>query len=286
MNRILMAASPLRRTFWLAALVLLLADTPPPSAPGARWTEPKSGLEFVALPGGTFHFGCEPQDAQCADNERPGRRATVQPFWLGTTDVTVAAYAKCVAAGACVAPNVPSGKDDWSRNCNWRVNGRENHPVNCINWLRALTFCRWIGGRLPTAEEWEYAAKGGESRIYPWGDDTVTGQRANFCDRNCRDALPESAKREWEYSKWIDDSQDDDFAATSPVGSYPAGISRFGLLDMAGNVLQWTSTNYDASTKEARGGSWNNLAQFLRASYRYSRVPANGNVNLGMRCAL
>jgi len=210
----------------------------------------------------------------------------VQPFWIGTTLVTVAAYAKCVDTGACVAPNVPTGKDDWSRNCNWRASGKENHPVNCLNWFRALTFCRWIGGRLPTAEEWEYAAKGGESRIYPWGDDSVTGLRANLCDRNCRAALPESAKKEWEYSRWIDDSQDDGYAATSPVGSFPAGISRFGLLDMAGNVLEWTSSNFDAKTKEARGGSWNNLAQFLRSSYRFSRTPANGNVNLGTRCVL
>ena len=125
--------------------------------------EPKSGLEFAWLPGGTFHFGCEPGDTECYDHEKPGRTVTVAPMKMARTEVTVSAYRKCVDSGACTVPNSDRAP------CNWGKSGRENHPVNCVDHAQATSFCRWIGGRLPTAEEWEFAAKGGQSRVYPWG---------------------------------------------------------------------------------------------------------------------
>lgn len=221
--------------------------------PGQTKVEPKSGLEFVYLPGGTCHYGCEPQDTQCESDEKPGRSVIVQPFWMGKTTVTVAAYAKCVSAGACTPP-VPG-----CRVSNWQVGGREDHPVNCIDWNQASAFCGWIGGRLPTAAEWEYAAKGGESRIYPWGNDAPDGNRAFF-------GMPYPGD------------------GTAPAESHGGGASKHGLLNMAGNVWQWTSSNYDATSKELRGGAWCNDARLLRASDRFRSLPAGTGAFVGARC--
>ena len=200
---------------------------PTSHGPGWRFDSP-SGLDFVAVEGGSFHFGCEPQDADCSDDERPGRPVDVAPMWLGRTEVTIDAYARCVHAGKCAPPSTGGA-------CNWGVAGREQHPVNCVDWTAASTFCQFVGGRLPTAEEWEYAAKGGGSRIYPWGDEAVTDRRGNFAD----------AQYKTRYPRAFDvPGQDDGWVETAPVGSYPAGATRHGLLDMTGNVVEWTASTY------------------------------------------
>jgi formylglycine-generating enzyme required for sulfatase activity len=214
--------------------------------------EPTSGLEFVHLPGGTFHFGCEPQDHQCAFDEKPGRAVTVAPSWIGRTDVTVAAYARCVSERACTAPDTRS-------HCNWTVAGRERHPINCVDWNQAMAFCEWIEGRLPTSEEWEYAAKGGQSRIYPWGDETPDASRACY-DKTCP-------------------------GGTAPADSHPEGASRDGLLNMAGNLWQWVGTEEELQHTELRGGSWTTDASRLRASYR-DRYAGSGLFGVGFRCVL
>ena len=231
--------------------------------------EPRTRLEFVYIRGGDFNFGCEPQDTHCFADEKPARRVEVASFWAGRTDTTVAAYSACVQAGACRAP--AAGGD-----CNWNVAGREKHPINCIDWSQAKVFCEWIGMRLPTADEWEFAAKGGQSRIYAWGDEPVTAKRANYCDNQCH-----LAHVDW---TWTDPNQDDGWAATSPVGSYPAGQSRHGLLDMAGNTSQWTSSDYDGKSKQARGGGWDIYPRYLRASVRIPLRASDWFDNVSVRC--
>lgn len=192
-------------------------------------------------------------------------------FWLAKTDVTVAAYERCVNAGACNKPNTDKETCNYGR--------RRDHPVNCVDWNQANAFCSWIGGRLPSAEEWEYAAKSGESRIFPWGNEPVSAQRANFCDRRCHQANPDF--------KYFDDSMDDGYAATSPVNAFPAGATKWGLLDMAGNVWNWTASDYDAKTKELRGGGWNVRPQALRASNRgWGDDPSYRDDHIGFRCGL
>jgi hypothetical protein len=109
-----------------------------------------SALELMQLPGGVLTGG-----------NFPGER--VAPFSLGKTAMTVAAYANCVSAGACSAPNTGDS-------CNWNT-GRTDHPVNCADWNQAQTFCAWIGRRLPTSQEREWAATGGDGRGYPWGNE-------------------------------------------------------------------------------------------------------------------
>jgi len=253
-----------------------LVEQPPEAAADDRMirmrADPASGLEFVLLDGGPFHAGCEPQDADCSDDERPGRPATVSSMWLGRTEATVDAYRRCVNAGKCALPNTGGA-------CNWGVAGREHHPINCVDWASATAFCSYVGGRLPTAEEWEYAAKGGESRIYPWGNQEVSDQRANFADLQYK-------KR---YPRGLDvPGQDDGWIETAPVGTYPAGATKQGLLDMAGNVVEWTASEYISGEREARGGGWatESRSRRLRASYRTGRPPSFWHATFGFRCRL
>jgi formylglycine-generating enzyme required for sulfatase activity len=144
--------------------------------------------------------------------------------------VTVAQYKACVDAGACTAP----GKGVfWSFGCNWGVAGRENHPVNCVDWNQAEAFSRWAGGRLPSEAEWEYAARSaGKNWTYPWGDEKPTCERAvtSVC----------GAK------------------GTAPVCSKPKGNTLQGLCDLSGNVWEWVRDRYHESYAGAPvdGGAW------------------------------
>ncbi len=190
---------------------------------------------------------------------------TVATFWMDRTEVTVAAYDRCVAAGACTAP---APIDGWP--CNWGEPGRESHPINCVDWEMAETYCHWAGGRLPTEAEWEYAARGTDGRTYPWGNETPSAQ---LC--------------------W---SGIEARAGTCPVGAFAGGNLPFGLADMAGNVWEWTSDCYRSySGRRAagrchdrvdRGGSWgDNGSAWFHASFRDRLAPSNRSAYLGIRCA-
>ena len=202
---------------------------------------------MVAIPAGTFTMGCVAGDSSCDSSEEKQHLEQVSAFSLGKTEVTVAAYETCVNAGACTVPVATLDHCNWGR-------GLGNLPVNCVSWHQAVSFCTWMGGRLPTAAEWEYAAKGGEPRIFPWGNESPEG-RANF-----------------------------DMSGTMPVGSYPQGASKWGVLDLAGNVWEWTASDYEGG-KEVRGGGWNSEPQDLRTSNRLRGDPSFGYINFGFRCA-
>lgn len=124
-----------------------------------------------------------------------------------------------------------------------------------------------MGAELPTEEQWEYAAAGEARRIYPWGDE-FDGTRLNFCDVNCP------------YS-WKDTAVDDGYQYTAPVGNYTTGASWVGVLDMAGNVWEWTSSSpYDDSV---RGGSWVNNQYDVRVSDRIWGNPVGRDDFVGFR---
>jgi formylglycine-generating enzyme required for sulfatase activity len=261
------------------------AQTPPPAKQNAPHDHPimrlegKSGLNFVKVFDGSGHLGCASADSACVANEKPARELGIGGFWIGQTEVTVAAYAACAKARVCAKqPEKRDVKETYT--CNWH-NRRHKHPMNCIKWDEAAQFCSWIGGRLPTAMEWEYAARSGEDVIYPWGNDPVTGTRANLCDKNCQRALVSKSRIK------PDLSLDDGWAGTSPVGSYKDGASRWGLQDMAGNVAEWTASTLEGTNeKEIRGGSWASPARDLRSSRRSSAAPQKVEASLGFRCAL
>ena len=169
------------------------------------------------------------------------------------TEITVAQYRACVDVDRCSPP----GDDEW---CNWSMAGREHHPVNCIDWSQAKAVCRWLGGRLPTEDEWYAEASNGGTRRYPWGDEEVNCERAIWrkgCGRE---------------STW-------------PVCSRPEGNSVSGLCDMSGNVWEWTATAGDESRRVVRGGSWlYDYPDALRAAERGRNVPTDRNNHLGARC--
>lgn len=195
-----------------------------------------------------------------------GEGQVVASFLLDTTEVTVAAYERCVAARVCTVPT-----SDWDE-CNWRHRAeRGRHPVNCVDWTQATAYCQWQGLRLPTEAEWEFAASGTEGWTYPWGE-------AEPREQLCWEGNP---RRLGEQS-------------TCPVGSYPAGATPLGVLDMAGNVWEWTSTaevlpgGVDAYV--LRGGGWghDDLSSVVavRNVDREVHPPSHAATDVGFRCAM
>jgi formylglycine-generating enzyme required for sulfatase activity/predicted Ser/Thr protein kinase len=237
---------------------------PPPAAgprPGAIQKHGKDEAEMVYIPPGTFTMGDTHGDGDPA--EKPASKVTLNGFWIDRFDVTFDQFAKFVQA----ANYKPQG--------NWeQQKGRGgNHPVVNVTWNDALAYCRWVDKRLPTEAEWEYSARGQESRKYPWGDQWDPS-RARF--RGNRGG-----------------------ATTAPVGNYPTGASPFGVLDMAGNVWQWTASlekpyPYVATdgredlrasgSRVSRGGSWLGDSEFLRTATRDFLSPTSKNDKLGFRC--
>lgn len=221
---------------------------------------------------------------------------------LDKYEVTVESYRQCVDAGCCVAHCTPNGDGQgealWNEYCNYDKEGRDKHPMNCVDWTNADAYCRWVGKRLPTDVEWAYAAYGDEARKYPWGNKGPDKQRANVCDASCRKALQERG-RPWRAFHELDDG----FPGTAPVGSFPDGASQFGALDMGGNVWEWVGDWFSPQprllpSKEnptgpasgerrvVRGGSWNDTdATELENQTRHGFHPPNRFVNVGFRCA-
>ncbi|MDO8303690.1 MAG: SUMF1/EgtB/PvdO family nonheme iron enzyme, partial [Sedimentisphaerales bacterium] len=142
-------------------------------------------------------------------------------------------------------------------------------PVERVTWHEADAYCKKVGKRLPTEWEWEKAAKAGSRTAYYWGDTAESG-KANFCDRNC--------EGDWKSSQF-----DDGYKNTSPVGSYaPNG---YGLYDMAGNVWEWTASDYDnTGRKVLRGGSWNDSPYDSRTAFRVNYEIGSRHIHNGFRC--
>src|SRR5512138_1584078 len=181
------------------------------------------GMPQMYIPAGTFHMGG--MDVRRAPNETPDHDVTLNAFWMDQLEVTNAMYALCVSAGACTPPQNFKSQRRPSYYDNPEF---KDYPVIYVAWIQAKTYCEWAGRRLPTEAEWERAGRGDDFRTFPWGEDKADGLRANF-------------------NMLVGD--------TSRVGTYPAGASPFGVLDMAGNAAEWVNDFYTASY--ANAGSLN-----------------------------
>lgn len=252
------------------------------------------GMQFI--PAGTFKMGSDTGEA----DERGDEPTRVEAFCMDTTEVTVAAYQACVKTKGCVeAPTTTvqwpvAGTTLWSQFCNANRAGRENHPINCVDWAMANGYCEKNGKRLPTEREWEYAARGTDGRTYPWDPKLGEPRKGllNGCGPECVALLKSKGQPAWTTLLYV---EDDGFPDTAPVGSYPEGKSPFGLLDMAGNVWEWTSsfykTNYKSKTEDTRsrmirGGSWlNSEAPGVSTSKRGTNAPTDRSSYVGFRCA-
>ena len=197
-----------------------------------------------------------------------GGEEAVDPFLMDRTEVTVDAYGKCVDASACTepAPDAAYG--------NWGVEGREYHPVTQVTWEQARAFCEWRGALLPTEEEWQWAATGGDAaRTYPWGHELPTCERAVLNDGDTRAGkIPFGCGQ----------------GGTWAVGAKsPAGDTRDGLQDMAGNVWEWTDSWPDADLEQRiiRGGGWGDSeAGVFQAAHSGSHHRSGYSYFLGFRC--
>lgn len=209
---------------------------------------------MVHVPGGTFTMGARTRAEVKSDPAL--RTVTVAAFDLDTNEVTVSDYAACVDAGLCVIGSVVQPT------CNYGHAERSNHPMNCVDWSEASVYCHAQNKRLPTEEEWEYAARGGgEERAYSWGS-------AEPAQQLCWSGI---TKRD----------------GTCPIRSFAAGA--YGLYDMAGNVSEWTSSPSSSDRRDTRvyrGGGWSDArALDFRGAYRDAHAPSNRDGDLGFRCA-
>jgi serine/threonine-protein kinase len=272
--------------------------------PGGSWIAEKDAAAMIHVPAGDFTMGT----MDVWDEERPIHTVNLDSYWINKTEVTNAMFARFIAetgykTDAEKAGNgwVANDKGKWvkAEGADWQhprgpgsgIDGLDNHPVVQVSWNDAKAYCEWAGLQLPTEAEWEKAARGTDERKYPWGNDvTSPGGRLNFADKNLG-------------VNWANANVDDGYEFTAPVGSYPAGASPYGALDMAGNVWEWVADRYneyyyqrseaknpagpDAGEKRVlRGGSWFNDIRDTRATYRVAEYPGESYQDLGFRCIL
>ena len=230
--------------------------------------------DMVFVPAGKFWFGCnEDVDKECEFDEKPGASTDLPGFRIDRNEVTVARYRRCVDAGQCSQDGLSTpwydGADQprFAEYCNWGKPGRDDFPINCLDWGQARDFCRFENKRLPSEREWEKAARGTDGRKFPWGNKLEPGQAANI-------TRPQGAR-----STKLGRQN-----GTVAVGTFSDGASPFGVLDMAGNVAEWCEDEYSRLTKAVRGGSWGDLPRFARASNRDGRALLGRYGYVGLRC--
>jgi formylglycine-generating enzyme required for sulfatase activity len=224
----------------------------------------------IFIPPGEFLMGSTESDKYATSDEKPQHKVTLDGYWMDKTEVTNAMYRKCVEVGSCKVP-----QDIQHYNIKHYNDPKyDQHPVGSVDWNQAKGYCAWVGGRLPTEAEWEKAARSTDRRIYPWGNDPPDSTLLNF-NQNIYD--------------------------TTAVGSYPKGVSRYGLLDMAGNALEWVNDWYDESYyknspqsnpqgpssgrgRVLRGGSWYDEGSDVRTASRGCDFPDDHYYLSGFRC--
>jgi len=233
---------------------------------------------MVYIPAGNFIMGSKSDEG--SDNERPQHNVYLDAYFIDQYEVTNAEYYRFwLADGAGSSSHTPGG--DWPG----VATEKPNHPIVYVSWFDATAYAEWAGKRLPTEAEWEKAARGTDARVYPWGNDFNL-----------------NIGRIMVHANYSDGGKVDGYDGTSPVGSFPTGVSVYGCFDMAGNVWEWLADWYDANYyskspvknplgpgageyRVLRGGSWYVNIGSLRCAYRLADTPADRYSSLGFRCA-
>jgi formylglycine-generating enzyme required for sulfatase activity len=228
--------------------------------------------EMILIPAGEFLMGSDPhKDRYAEDNEQPQQTLYLPGYYLAKAPVTNAQYAAFVQATGHQQPK------HWEGGKPPRA--KEDHPVVYVSWYDAVAYCNWLAEvtgkpyRLPSEAEWEKGARGSDGRVYPWGN--------RWGKKRCN-------------------SEEGSKGDTTPVGAYPEGASPCGLLDMAGNVWEWTRSitkeyPYDpedgredleaAGSRVLRGGAFLNCEWFVRCAYRLRDFPDYRGRDYGLRVA-
>lgn len=245
----------------------------------SRWTE--LDIEWVSYSGGSMEMGSD----HGAPEIRPAHQVIVQPFMMMTGEVSAAQYWACVKAGACSPTPEREG-------C-ILLGQHSREAVNCVTWKQAKSFADWIGARLPSEIEWEFAARGKELRRYPWGDEEASCERLNYLDpvsgEGCGSGEP-----------------------ARPC-DHPSGLTPEGLCDMGGNLWEWVQDDWHRSyhgapdrgvwcdqahlgekacspqkrgEKTYRGGSWYHKKEAALSTSRAGAPADTVSVGVGFRCVL
>jgi len=234
---------------------------PPPQPP-----KPRCGPGMAGIPGGTYTMGDDLHTSKAGP-------VTVAAFCLDVTEVTTTAYLACETGGACTpalraipaTPNVPA------QPCNAGIAGHGNHPINCVSWGQAKAYCGAAGKRLPTEEEWEYAARSTDGRLYPWGNPVPTSEP---CWNGSGNPLGFNGR-----------------TSTCAVGTQPLDRSPSGVLDLGGNVFELTQSLTFGGVSMGmvpvfRGDSFGvTTPPFVRAAYRQGIGSSASSRQVGFRCA-
>lgn len=246
--------------------------TPTPTPTPAPMSAPTSipGRE-IPIPAGYFLMGSDDE----YPDARPQRQVYVEAFWIGKYEVSNEEYKQFIDA---TGHGVPYVEADWTDPYDWDPvtraypAGKARYPVVLVSWHDAQAYCRWAGKRLPTEAEWEKAARGTDGRRYPWGDEWDRTKANSFeCGRG----------------------------EASPVGMYDEGASPYGVLDMAGNVWEWTASKYEPypgssywtetfrrDRRVLRGGSWRETGKVEEKIHPDGPVSVSyGSVTTAFRCA-
>jgi formylglycine-generating enzyme required for sulfatase activity len=235
---------------------------------------------WITIPSGEFLMGSSDEELEefykyCPDCdfsiEQPQHWVDLPEFQIGKYEITNKQYNQCVRSNVCSGNIVPTGLD---------------HPVTNVNWHAANTYCKWVGGRLPTEAEWEkvasWDAKTQTKLTYPWGDNELNESMVNL---------------------------DISSSPTTPVGTFPNAVSPYGVYDMSGNVWEWVSSLYmpypydsndgrenmsSLESRVLRGGGWDSTFSFrsmfveFRSTYRHWDLSINASTyirNYGFRCS-
>ncbi|MDH5527652.1 MAG: formylglycine-generating enzyme family protein [Nitrospirota bacterium] len=270
------------RTAVTAALLLftLSGCNPPAGNEGEKLFFEKAASgpppAMIRILGGPFLMGSDKEDTEGRArefgamkpwylDEHPQHSVNLPTYWIDRTEVTVGAYALYLHATGAPVPNGWTGVGD-----------KRDLPVTGINWFQADAYCKWLGKRLPTEAEWEKAARGTDGREFPWGE-TFDAMKANTGATRLGNVMP--------------------------VAHFPEGASPYGVMDMVGNVWEWTGSWYEKypgsdhhsdafgnKFRVIRGGGWGGvghytLDQFYRTAYRFYIDPSIGFNDAGFRCA-
>lgn len=236
----------------------------------------------------------------------PEQVVDVPPFYIDAKPVTNREYVGFARAigrysHVCCHKDEPPDKDHWPSHIRDPRFGGPDHPVTGIDWYDAYAYAAWHGKKLPSEVQWEKAARGVDGRDYPWGNEWKP-EAANYFESAFEQPFEDLAQWE-EVLRTVSDSSPR--APVWPVGSRPAGNSPYGVSDMAGNVWEWTATNFisrepmdpyvkgreilsytnrPASFPVIRGGCWTSLPEMLRTFYRGKDLLTDRHFEIGFRC--